>query len=184
MSNTQSFKVKDKIVRFGKVYEIFKISQEKHPETGELEEIIHFRPGYETQANQTLTCSIAVSNLDLTNIRKPMSEKEVDELLEYLGSELEMKGRFNTRSAKETIKSNEPKKIALILKKLAIVKKDPDTNFTYTKKRLFKRALSRLQEEVALVKNLQLEEAQELILKLLQQQADKNFTLDIDEEDD
>jgi len=180
----KKFKVGDKIVRFGKVFEIFKTSKEENIDTGEVEEMIHFKPAYETNANQTLICCIAVSNLDLTNIRRPLTEAEVDKLLDYLKSKIEMKSRFNTRSAKETIKSNEPEKIALILKKLAIVRRDPDTNFTYTKKRLFRRALKRLQEEVALVKGLSLEEAQELILNILQQQTVKSFSLEEDDEDD
>ncbi len=178
----EKFKVGDKIVRFGKVFEIFKIEKEENPETGEEEDFIYFEPAYESQANQTLKCSIPVSNLELTNIRRPLSEDEVDKLLDYLKSKIEMEGRFNTRSAKETIKSNEPRKIAEILKELAIVRRDPDTNFTYTKKRLFRKALKRLQEEVALVKDMSLQEAQDMILKILIEQAKKSFSLD--EEDD
>jgi RNA polymerase-interacting CarD/CdnL/TRCF family regulator len=182
MTNIQSLKVGDKIIRFGKVYEIFKLVEEKNPETEELEKIIYFKPVYESQDSQTLICSIALSNLDLTDIRRPLSEDEVDELLDFLRSKIEMKSRFNTRSAKELIKSNEPKKIAMILKKLAIVRRDPDTNFTYTKKRLFKSALKKLQEEVALVKGTSTKEAQEMIIEILKQQAAKSFILDDDDD--
>lgn len=184
MTNIDSLKVGDKIIRFGKVYEIFKLAKEENLETGKEEEVIYFKPVYESQESQTLICSIAISNLELTDIRRPLPEKEIDELLDFLRSKIEMKNRFNTRSAKELIKSNEPKKIAMILKKLAIVRRDPDTNFTYTKKRLFKSALKKLQEEVALVKGISTKEAQEMILEILKKQAAKSFILDEDDDVD
>lgn len=184
MTNTNSLKIGDKIIRFGKVYEIFKLTKEKNPETEEVEKVIYFKPVYESQESQTLICSIAVSNLERTDIRRPLPEEEVDKLLNFLRSKIEMKGRFNTRSAKELIKSNDPEKIAMILKKLAIVRRDPDTNFTYTKKRLFKSALKKIQEEVALVKGISIKEAQEMILDILKQQAAKSFILDDDDVDD
>ncbi|KUK79303.1 MAG: Transcriptional regulator [Microgenomates bacterium 39_7] len=174
------FKIGDKIVRFGRVYEIFKISIEENPDTGEDEELIYFKPVYESQANKTLICAIPVSNIDLTNIRLPMSEEECDNLLDLLDSKYEMKGRFNTRLAKEVLKTNEPEKIAMMLKKLAIVKRDPDVNFTYTKKTVFRQGLKRLQEEVALVKGISLEEARKKLIKMLQSQAAQSLPLDED----
>ena len=89
-----------------------------------------------------------------------------------------MKGRFNTRLAKEVLKTNEPEKIAMMLKKLAIVKRDPDVNFTYTKKTVFRQGLKRLQEEVALVKGISLEEARKKLIKMLQSQAAQSLPLD------
>ncbi len=182
MTNTQSLKVGDKIIRFGKVYEIFKLVEEKNPETEELEKVIYFKPVYESRESQTLICSIALSNLELTDIRRPLTGEEVDELLDFLKSKIKMKNRFNTRSAKELIRSNERKEIAMILKKLAIGKRDTDINFTYTKKRLFKSALKKLQEEVALVKGVSTKEAQEMIIEILKHQAAKSFILSDDED--
>jgi len=175
-------KVGDKIVRFGRVFEIFKIAQEENPDTGEKEMMMYFKPVYESQANRTLICAIPLSNLDLTNIRLPMCEDECDKLLSLLDSVYEMKGRFNTRLAKDVLKSNEPEKIALMLKKLAIVKRDPDVNFTYTKKTVFRQGLKRLQEEVALVKGISLEEARKTLIKLLKSQAVQNLPLDEDDD--
>jgi RNA polymerase-interacting CarD/CdnL/TRCF family regulator len=172
------FKIGDKIVRFGRVYGIFKISVEENPDTGEDEELIYFKPVYESQANRTLICAIPISNIELTNIRLPMSEEECDSLLDLLDSKYEMKGRFNTRLAKEVLKTNEPEKIAMMLKKLAIVKRDPDVNFTYTKKTVFRQGLKRLQEEVALVKGISLEEARKKLIKMLQSQAAQSLPLD------
>ncbi len=178
----QEYKVGDKIVRFGRVYEIFKVTEEENPETGESEKLIHFKPVYETQANQSLICAIPVSNIEKTNIRRPMSEDGVEELLDLLRSKIEMKKRFNTRLAKEILKSNDPEKIAMMLKKLAIVRRDPDTNFTYTKKRVFRQGLKRIQEEIALVKGMEIEETNELIKDILKKQAVKSFPIEEDEE--
>lgn len=176
------FKVGDKIVRFGRVYEIFKISEEENFDSGEMEKLMYFRPVYESQANRTLICAIPINNIELTNIRLPMSEGECDKLLELLDSQYEMKGRFNTRLAKDVLKSNEPEKIAMMLKKLAIVKRDPDVNFTYTKKTVFRQGLKRLQEEVALVKGIPLEEARKKLIMLLKSQAVQNLPLDEDDD--
>ena len=177
-----SLKVGDKIVRFGRVYEIFKIVEEENPDTGVQEEMIYFKPVYESQANKTLICAIPLQNLDLTNVRLPMCGEDCDRLLELLDSMYEMKGRFNTRLAKDVLKSNEPEKIAMMLKKLAIVKRDPDVNFTYTKKTVFRQGLKLLQEEVALVKCISLEEARKMLIKLLKSQAVQNLPLDEDDD--
>ncbi len=177
------FKVGDKIIRFGKVHEIFKIEEEENPQSGEVDEILYFKPVYETQANKSLVCSIAASNLELTEIRRPLSEEGLDELIEFLRSKIDMEGRFNTRSAKEVIKSNDPKKIAMILKKLAIVRRDPDTNFTYTKKRLFKRGVKKIREEIALVRDISIKEAHDLVLEILIEQAVKSFDIEEEESD-
>lgn len=175
------YEVGDKIVRFGRVYEIFKKTDETVFSGGEeregKEEVIHFRPVYENVANRSLTCSIPISNIEETNMRPPLSDEEVEELLDFLKKPIEMKSRFNTRMAKETLKSNDPDKIAMILKKLAIVKHDPDTNFTYTKKRLFRKALHRLREEIALDKDMGLEETQEMLEKILDKQGKKGVEL-------
>ncbi len=175
-------KVGDKIVRFGRVYEVFEISEDENLETGEPEEIMHFKPVYESRANRTLTCAIPVNNLELTDIRLPMSEEKCDQLLKLLDSEYEMKGRFNTRLAKEVLKSNEPEKIAIMMKKLAIVKRDPDTNFTYTKKTVFRKGVMLLQEEIALVKGISLEEARKKVIGILKKQAAQNLPLDEDDD--
>lgn len=179
----KKFKVGDKLVRFGRVFEIFEVVEEENPETEEKEEVIRFKPVYKTQANRSLTCAIPTSNIDKTNIRIPMNEEEVDELLDLLKSKIEMKKRFNTRQAKEILKSNDPDKIATILKKLAIVRRDPDTNFTYTKKRVFRQALKRLQEEIALVKDMSIEETNQMIKDILKKQAVKSFPIEEEEED-
>ena len=177
-----NLKVGDKIVRFGRVYEIFKVAQEENPDSGEVEEMVYFKPLYESQANKTLICAIPVKNLDLTNIRLPICEEECDRLLTLLDSAYEMKGRFNTRLAKDVLKSNDPEKIAMMLKKLAIVKRDPDVNFTYTKKTVFRQGLKRLQEEIALVKGISLEEARKTLICLLKSQAVQNLPLDEDDD--
>jgi RNA polymerase-interacting CarD/CdnL/TRCF family regulator len=168
---TKKYKVGDKIVRFGRVYEIFKVTEEPVLEGEGTEEIIHFRPVYETVANKSLICSIPAENVEKTNMRQPLSKEEVEELIDFLRETIEMKKRFNTRQAKELLKSNDPDKIAMILKKLAIVKHDPDTNFTYTKKRIFRKAIKRLQEEIALVKDMDLDETEKMLTEILDKQG-------------
>ncbi len=177
-----TFGVGDKIVRFGRVYEIFKMVTEEDPFSGKTEEMMYFKPVFEGDDSRSLICAIPVNNICLTNIRLPMSQAECDQLLALLDSKYEMKGRFNTRLAKDVLKTNEPDKIAMMLKKLAIVKRDPDVNFTYTKKTVFRQGLKRLQEEVALVKGISLEEARKKLIGLLQSQAAQSLPLDDDDD--
>ncbi len=177
----EKLEVGDKIVRFGRVFEVFDVTKEKNPCSGEEEEIIHFKPVYATQANQTLVCAIPIKNIERTNIRLPMSDEEVEALLKMMkGTVDDPTKRFNTRQAKEVLKSNDPEKIALILKRLAVVRRDPDTNFTYTKKRIFRQAMKRLQEEIALVKEIEIEEARDLLARILKVQAVESLPLDED----
>ncbi len=179
----QEFKKGDKLVRFGRVYEIFKITKEENPDTEEKEQYIHFQPVYETQANRSLVCAIPISNIEKTNIRRPMSVEEVDKLLDLMMDKVDNPTkRFNTRQAKEVLKSNDPRKISLILKRLAVVRRDPDTNFTYTKKRIFRKGMKRLQEEIALVKDMDIDETSQMLRDLLKKQAVKSLPLDEDEE--
>ncbi len=170
----KNFKVGDKIVRFGRVYEIFKITELEAIEDQEPDQVIHFRPVYDSQATRSLTCSIPVSSIDQTNMRRPMSEQEVDELLKEMAQKVAADKNFNTRQAKEVLKMNDPHKIALILRHLAMIRENPNVNFTYTKKRIFRTAMKRLQEEIALVKGWELDEAQKKIQKILQKQ-DREF---------
>jgi RNA polymerase-interacting CarD/CdnL/TRCF family regulator len=190
-----NFEVGDKIVRFGRVFEVFKITEEEKEEgktddsdskqSEPREEIIHFRPMYETQANKSLVCAIPVSNIEKTSMRRPMSKEDIEELMELMDEKVEdpLK-RFNTRQAKEVMKSNNPKKILLVMKRLAVVRRDPDTNFTYTKKRLFRQGLGRLQEELALVEDLEIDEAREMLKRLLKKQAIKTLPLPEEDEED
>ncbi len=179
----KDFKVGDKIVRFGQVHEIFKIGEEKDFETEEMQEVIYFRPMYESSSCRDLICAIPVKNIDKTNMRRPMTDEKLKELMDLMDEKVEdPTKRFNTRQAKEVLKSNNPKKIALIMKRLAVVRRDPDTNFTYTKKRLYRKGMKRLQEEIALIKNMEISEARKMLEKLLKKQA--RHSLPLEEEED
>jgi RNA polymerase-interacting CarD/CdnL/TRCF family regulator len=180
----KNFKVGDKIVRFGRVHEVFKIEEEKDFETEEMQEVIYFRPMYESSSSRDLICAIPVKNIDKTNMRRPMSDEKLKELMDLMDEKVEdPTKRFNTRQAKEVLKSNNPKKIALIMKRLAVVRRDPDTNFTYTKKRLYRKGMKRLQEEIALIKDMEISETRKMLEKLLKKQAKLSLPLEEEEED-
>lgn len=178
-----NFKLGDKIVRFGRVFEVFEIKKEELPDSEEKQDVIYFRPMYKSNSTRSLICAIPVQNLDKTNMRRPMSKDRFKELLSLLKEKVDDPfKRFNTRQAKEVLKTNEPKKIALILKRLAVVRRDPDTNFTYTKKRLYRMGMKRLQEEIALVKEMELSKANEMLERILKKQAEDSIPLEEEEE--
>ena len=153
MRNKKSFRVGDKIVDFGQVNRIFKIK----------EKIIFFRPYFKTKQNKTSTCSIPLKNIVKTNIRKPISKKELEQLLKSLSKKSDLKTPINITRVKGILNLNDPHETARILKSLWMEKNDESTNFTKTRESVFKIAANRLVEEVALVNGVTLGKAEKQI---------------------
>jgi len=149
----KSFKVGDKIIDFGQVYKIFKIEKK----------VVHFRPYYKTKQNRTLTCSIPVKNIGLTNIRKPISKNRVKKLLERLSEKEERGEPVNAKEVGEKLKLNRPETTARILKKLWLDKQDLSKNFSGSKRNIMNLSIKQLVEEVAFVLDISIAKAKKKI---------------------
>lgn len=175
MKDNMTFKVGDKIVRFGQVYRIFRIKKQKRTKD-EKETIIFFSPYLKTRKNRTLICSIPVNNIDKTNIRRPISKKGLRQLFKKLSQKSDIKTPFNTTKARGQLSLNDPYENVEILKHLWQEKKNESTSFTKTREDVFRLALKRLMEEVALVKGVSIGEARRQIKAALEKgtKNDKN----------
>jgi len=160
-------KVGDALVDFGQVCKIFKIKKRKSVE-GKEEKVIFFKPHYKTAINETLTYSILKKNLKKTNIRKPISKKELRKLFKKLSKRGDGKKFVKAIKTKEVLNLNDPEKIVLILKNLWLEKNDQSKNFTITKQGVFNLTTERLVEEAAFVGDMSLEKARKKIRKALE----------------
>lgn len=168
MKDKKSFKVEDKIVDFGQVFKIFKIKKQKGAK-GKEEGVVFFRPYFKTRQNRTLVCSIPVSNIDKTNIRRPISKTELKQLLRTLSKKPDIETPINIRRARDVLNLNDPHETARILKSLWIEKNDKSTNFTKTRESVFSLSMKRLVEEVAFVSGVSLIKARKKIKAALEE---------------
>lgn len=143
----------DQIVRFGVIH---KISQIK-------DGVIHFEPLYKNRRNETLKLSIPLDSLDKTSIRLPVTKTELKEELKFLRQAEYQKASFNRLKVKRSMSDNQLHDMGVILKTLWEEKRDEDKNFTISKRNTYGMVLSRFKQEVALVLEMNLEEAEEKV---------------------
>lgn len=167
MATNKKWQKGDIIVDYSQVYKITKITQGKTVE-GEKDDMVHYSPYFKNSRNETITRTIPLSSIDDTNKRKAISKKKMDDLLALLEKPSTVNRRLNLRSARENVYNNDPEKLVDILRRLQREKEDEDINFTISRKELYETATNRLAEEVAVVKDISLAEAKELILGNLQ----------------
>jgi len=106
-----------------------------------------------------------------TNIRKPLSKKEINKLLKKLTVQFKSKDIPDAGKLREKLVLNDPAKLVRVLRQLWRDKKNEETNFTKSKENVFKLALKKLSQEVALVKNIKLDKAKEKIQKQLKKSS-------------
>ena len=127
MKNSTSFKVGDMIVRFGEVCQIIRIEQRKNDD-GNAEEILYYKPYYAEKRISDVIYSIPVKNLSLASIRKPISKKELLDLIKVLSKTIEVDVPFNIIEYKKAFNSNDPYEIAYTLKRIWIEKQEVGRN--------------------------------------------------------
>jgi RNA polymerase-interacting CarD/CdnL/TRCF family regulator len=161
MAKKRKYKVGDKIVSFGQIYRIFKIRKKKFKDG--TKRVIFYRPYYKNQENRTIICSIPVENICMTEMRKPISRTDLQQLLEKLSRKANKVDELDTNKAKEMLGENNPNKTVGILRILWRVKNDEDMNFTKSQKDVLNLAIERLVEEVAFVGKMSIDKAGEKI---------------------
>lgn len=157
----QTFKVGDKIINFNKAYIIFKIT--KQLDKNNKEKIMSFRPYFPAKEKRFLTFSIPLNNINKTSIRKPISKKELNELLSELAKTPVVKTPIDISKIRDELNLNNLKTRVQIIKRLWREKNDKTANFTKSKQDVLDLAIKLLLEEVALVRNISLEKADKKI---------------------
>lgn len=155
------YKVGDKIVENGRVYKIFKI--ENGSEQDEV--TIYFRPVFDEGTG--LIGSIPVENIDDGEFRDPATVSEVNSTLKVLSKKGPSELRVDTDEMDDKLKENDIQASAQVANLLWIDKKNEDTSFSPTKRRLFKKAIRTVSEEYANAKDTSLEKAEEKIRSYL-----------------
>jgi RNA polymerase-interacting CarD/CdnL/TRCF family regulator len=158
--NSKKFRVGSKIVDNGQVFTVFKIHKKKD-DRGEIERILHYKPYFKRSENNLLKCSIPEKNLKQANIRDPVSKQEIDEILKKLRKKIRPRNPVDAVAAKTKLKHNNIHTTAGVLKRFWKEKKRKGDSLSKTQRDIFDNALNKIVEEVAIVKGIKLEKAEE-----------------------
>lgn len=178
ITSNQVFKENDILIEFGTAYKIFKVEKQKNL-GGEIEPFIFYKPCFETLQNQTVICSIPVSNLNKTNNRRPLSQGDIVQLLELLTKPLEVKIPISIGKAREILESNDAFRVTRLIKRLWFEKNHSLKNLSKTRDSLYLRALKHLIQEIAVVLDFTPEKAKQEILAKLKSIANSGDLLSI-----
>jgi len=162
MKKKKKLRVGDKIIDLGQVFRIFKIERKKD-NNGKPEEVIFFKPYYQTEKTHDMICSIPVKNINQTNIRKPIKKSEFKALIERLKKRKSINDFYDLNKAKILLKSNNPLDIVNLLRSLNTEKKEKKENFSKSKQDVLRKTINLLIQEFALVSKITLEKAREKI---------------------
>ena len=157
-----NYRVGDKIVEFGQVFNIFQIKNQKTAD-GKFEKIIFFKPYFKINNASNIICSIPLNNIEKTEIRKPISTTELKVLFKRLKKVNSNNISLTIIRAKELLKSDNPKIMIKLLRILYKEKKNQPDSFSKSKKDVFDSAMDKLVQEFALVSRITPDKAREKI---------------------
>ena len=154
-------KVGGKIVEHGRVYRIFKITEDKN--NGELVRVIHYKPYYSSTTNGAdVICSIPESSLEDANIRFPTEKTDLIDIISGLTKTTIDEEDLDVISAKDRLKENDIVVSVEILRTFWYASKKEE-GFTKSKRDVLGLAFERVVEEIALVNGVTLTKAREEI---------------------
>lgn len=157
------YKVGDKLVENGRVFEIFKLEEEESD--GQKIITAFFRPVYDEGTG--LIGSIPVENMEDDEFREPSTVTEVNQSLRVLSKKNSNDLRVDTDELDDRLKTNQIKASASVANLLWVDKNNEDTSFSPTKRRLFRKAVRAVSEEYANAKDTTLEKAEKMIRSYL-----------------
>jgi len=156
--NKSNYRVGDKIVEFGQVFNIFQIKNQKTAD-GKFEKIIFFKPYFKINNASNIICSIPLNNIEKTEI----STTELKVLFKRLKKVNSNNISLTIIRAKELLKSDNPKIMIKLLRILYKEKKNQPDSFSKSKKDVFDSAMDKLVQEFALVSRITPDKAREKI---------------------
>lgn len=159
---TSNYRVGDKIVEFGQVFNIFQIKNQETTD-GKFEKVVFFKPYFKINNASNIICSIPLNNIEKTEIRKPITTKELKVLFKRLKKANSNNFVLTIIKAKELLKSNNPLTMIKLLRILYKEKKTQPDSFSKSKKDVFDSAMDKLVQEFALVSRITPDKAREKI---------------------
>lgn len=171
MTNLNDLKIGDVIVRFGQVYQIFKIEEKNG------KDMIFYKGFFKNSKRALSIFSIPQDSIDKTKIRKALTKKELDNLLGEGLAEAEIDLNTSLNSIKAVLNTDDPTEVVKTLKLLAVLK-HTNGKLPFSKKEVYGSLVKRLASEVAYVYDTTQDGAKEIIEKAL-----ANFVKDLPKND-
>ena len=162
MARKLSFSIGDALVRFGQIYQIFEIKPKQESE-GSGDQVLYFKPYFSKKAGNDPVCSIPVSSLEKTSIRKPLSRQEILQLLKDLAHRPSQSPEVNLNEMSDQLNENDPYALVKIIKGLWLRVQEKNAQLNVTQKRLLQTAFERLVHEVAYSTQTKLDDAKTLV---------------------
>lgn len=151
------FQSGDVLVRFGKVYKIFKVKKNKKQKS------IYYKPLYvRTKRNNELICSIPLQNIKQTKIRRPLSKAKFEDFLISLNKLMKDETKVDLKD-KEIFYSINLTKKSKVLRKLWKAKHNLDRKISATEKNFFNRLIESTKEELAYLFEIDPDQAEQKI---------------------
>lgn len=157
-----SFKKGDIIIGYGRAYLITKVADKENLE-GETEPHLFYKPFFKNRRTKTLEATMPVSSFDKTNKRLIISKTKAKEILAELHEVTTEVDFAAANKADSILRDNDPHEVAALIRELWFEKVDPDTNFSYSKKVIYEKAMRQLRQEIAIVYDIEPEKAEEKI---------------------
>jgi len=172
MKKKVQFKKGDKVISYGRIYQVFKIKKEE-VKKGKKDQVVYLKPYFQTRRNKSLVYSIPLGHVDKTRLRRPLCQKELNRLFKRLAKKPRSQKSVNISRLKDILTSNDAFETAQVLRVLWADKLDQSTNFTASKQKVFKSALKKLDQEVSLVKKISRKEGRKKIKQALKKMKKK-----------
>jgi len=164
----KNLKVGSKIVDRGKVYRVFKLEKTNSRSKAFGGRLVHYKPHFKESPDYGIVCSIPQSSLYESNIRKPLSKNEIDNILKGLSKKGIIDTDLDLNVCEDVLKENSLHKTAEILRKFYRAQKKLGEEFTKKYRDFLDRIFEHVVEEVALVFGTSLEGAREKVYSYLE----------------
>ena len=145
-------KIGTKLVEQGKVFRVIKI--EEYEWNGEETRMIHYKPHYERYNGEAIICTIPECTLGECNIRAPHPKDEIKNVMDRLTKRVPKYTEIDIVEAKSTIKENDIYETVEVAKHLWNEKSKKGEEFKKQRRDVLETAISRIVEEIALVKGV------------------------------
>jgi RNA polymerase-interacting CarD/CdnL/TRCF family regulator len=157
MSDVSALKIGDRVIRYGKVLKVFQVK----------DKTIYFQPHFKGQGNSGLTYQMSLSNVQKSNMRKPVSKKELQALFSSILIKSSEGGEINALEIRSSLNENDLPQTLKVIKNLWLEKTSKTTSLASGKHNIYQQALEQAAEEVAAVKGFSPDEGKEAIMAAL-----------------
>lgn len=157
MDNSIQIEVGDTIINFGQVHDVFEIT----------EEVIYYKPHFESESSGGLKCSIPLKSLSESNIRKSLSCEDCKKYCKDLKKVININIYPDANEMTTLYKTNLPENLVRVIALLNQERKEKEHGLSTSKKMIFDKAVASFIQEFAFATDMTLEEAESSILNAL-----------------